>query len=293
MDSTDDFDLLGRSVARILRESFSAAAETRARTVQFQNGQAKAFDVELGRVLAEIRAVPARLEEERAAEAKAFTEGLDDLRRTTEEALASARAAAEETLASARAAAEELRAQAVTDAAAIVEGAGAEVARARELVAEERVRLDAELKALLRDVRKAVASLEHQARADHSELLDRATTEARMILRQARVHHRSTAKEVDRMIEAAAAEAAALRKTALADAARVAARVRGVVDVPRPDPVDELPLAGWRRPAAPSALADEATAGDPPAPAAAGPDLAVVDDRAAGAKRRPGRRLAS
>jgi cell division septum initiation protein DivIVA len=279
MDSTDDFDLLGRSVARVLRESFTAAAETRERTVQFQHGQAKAFDVELERVLAEVRAVPARLEQERAAEAKAFAEGLADARRTIDE-----------TLQSARDTADEIRSQAVADAKAIVEGAGAEVARARELVAEERVRLDAELKALVRDVRKAVTSLEQHARADHGELLDRATTEARMILRQAHLHHRSTAKEVDRMIEAAAAEAAALRKTALADAARVAARMRGVVDVPREEPVDELPLAAWRRSAPVATAEDDAETAAAPST----PDLTVVDDRAgAGAKRRPGRRLAS
>ncbi|MEJ7801476.1 MAG: hypothetical protein WKF60_13215, partial [Ilumatobacter sp.] len=52
----------------------------------------------------------------------------------------------------------------------------------------------------------------------------------------ARLHHRSTAQEVDRMIEAAAHEAAALRNSALSDAARVAARVRGVVDLDEPQP---------------------------------------------------------
>jgi hypothetical protein len=276
MDTSDDFDLLGRAVARVLRESFATASEARHRTAQFQAGQAKAFDVELERVLTEIRALPARLEEERAAEASAFTAGLDEAKRTIDE-----------TLASAREAADAIRAQALADARAIVDGATAEVARAREVVAEERVRLDGELKALVRDVRKAVTALEHGARADHGELLDRATTEARMILRQARLHHRSTAKEVDRMIEAAAAEAAALRKTALADAARVAARVRGVVDVPREDPVDDLPLQGWRRPEpAGAAITDDGAA------PAGEPTLTVVEPPEGGTRRR-GRRLAS
>jgi hypothetical protein len=272
MDTTDDFELLGRAVARVLREAFATAGEARERAAQFQAGQSKAFDVELDRVLTEMRALPAKVQAEREAEVARFGA-----------ALAAAEAEVASTLAEAREAAEAIRAQAVADASSIVEGAAAEVARAHEVVAEERVRLDAELKALVREVRAAVAKLETSAVGDHSEMLDRASTEARMILRQARLHHRSTAKEVDRMIEAAAAEAASLRKTALADAARIAARVRGVVDVPEGPSaspasseadVDELPLRGWKRPAV-------VPVPDPPAETAAEPP------------RRRGRRLAS
>ena len=267
-DTTDDFELLGRAVSRVLREAFATAGEARQQTAQFQAGQAKAFDVELARVLEELRALPAKVQAEREAEAARFGE-----------ALTAAKVEVEQALADAREAADAIRAQAVTDAKAIVDGATAEVAKARELVAEERVRLDTELKTLVREVRHAVSKLETNAQADHTELLERASTEARMILRQARLHHRSTAKEVDRMIEAAAAEASSLRKQALDDAARIAARVRGVVDVPPAPseaPVDDLPLRSWRR--AEPAVEPTATSSDAP----------VVDH-----PKRRGRRLAS
>ena len=239
MDTTDDFDVLGRAVARVLREAFGTADEARERTAEHQARQAEAFEAELQRVVAEMRALPAQQLARREAEAREFTDALGDARRQVESSVAAAKEAADA-----------IRTQALADARAIVDGAAAEVARARDLVAEERVRLDAELRALVRDVRRAVANLEATAQGDHSEMLDRASSEARMILRQARLHHRSTAREVDRMIEAAAAEAASLRKTALADAARVAARVRGVVDVPREGEAtdDDLPLRQFTRP---------------------------------------------
>ena len=232
MEPADDFELLGRAVSRVLREAFATAAEARQVTERDRDG-------ELDRLLTEMRELPAKLQEQRAAEAATFAASLEQ---TKQEVADSLRAAQD--------AAEEIRAQAVADARTIVDGAAAEVARARELVAEERVRLDTELKALVRDVRRAVTKLESAAQGDHAAMLDRAATEAQMLLRQARLHHRSTAKEVDRMIEAAAAEAAALRKQALDDAARVAARVRGVVDVPRARDEGELPMQGWKRPTA-------------------------------------------
>jgi len=266
MDTSDDFELLGRAVARVLREAFATAADAR---------QAAPPDTaDLDAVLAEIRALPAKVEAERAAETAAFRESIEQAKQEVDESLTAAREAAEQ-----------IRARAVADAKAIVDGAAAEVARARELVAEERVRLDGELKALVKEVRRAVAKLETRAQGDHAEMLDRATTEASMILRQARLHHRSTAKEVDRMIESAAAEAAALRKQALADAARVAARVRGVVDVPtaRERDVDDLPMRDWKRPT--SAAEPAATSSTPPA---AVPVDNVVEHRPP-AKRRGGR----
>lgn len=268
MEPADDFDLLGRAVGRVLREAFATAADARQATNSDR-------DAELDRLLAEMRDLPAKLHEQRSAEAATFAASLADAKQEVADALRAAHEAAEE-----------IRAQAVVDARTIVDGAAAEVARARELVAEERVRLDTELKALVRDVRRAVTKLESAAQGDHAAMLDRAATEAQMLLRQARLHHRSTAKEVDRMIEAAAAEAAALRKQALDDAARVAARVRGVVEVPRPRDVDELPMQGWKRPAADTA--DDTAASPVEAPAAGGN---VVEHRPPTTRR--GGRLAS
>ena len=283
MDETDDFELLGRAVSRVLREAFATAADGREQTARFQEGRAKDFDVELTRVLEELRALPAKVAAERESEAKAFTTSLDEAKRQVETALTEAREAAET-----------IRAQAVADAKAIVVGATTEVAKARELVAEERVRLDAEVKGLVREVRGAIAKLETATQGDHAEMLDRASTEARMILRQARLHHRSTAKEVDRMIEAAAAEAASLRKTALADAARVAARVRGVVDVPRErgrdEADDEVPLREWRR-QTPDPVMTPPAAGSAPASVIGEGDGNVVEHRPR--PKRRGGRLAS
>ena len=90
------------------------------------------------------------------------------------------------------------------------------------------------------------------------------------------------------MIEAAAAEAASLRKPALADAARIAARVRGGVDVPpaprseEDSPLDELPLRGWKRPAV-----------VPLSEPAAGSGSGSAEPGAADQPKRRGRRLAS
>jgi hypothetical protein len=227
----DDYDRLGQAVARVLRETFAAAAEGRAELAATSGS-------ELDAALASIRALPAEM---MAAVEVAKKSAADVLAAATEEAAA-------------------IRAKAMEDARAIVDGADAEIRRAQEAVAEERVKLDGELKDLVRGVRKAVSSMETASRLDHEALLDRATSEARMILRQARLHHRSTAREVDRMIEAAAEEAAALRKSALADAARVAARVRGVVDYPTETEAEPRPPS-WMRPApvAESPSAAEAT----------------------------------
>lgn len=251
MDNVDDFDRLGNAVARVLRETFGAARAVRTQVRTEQAAHTQEFTLELARVLAEIRELPSLAAAEQESNRAAFQETLDDAKRAVDEMLASATAEASA-----------IRAQAMADAAVIVEGAGAEIARAKQLVAEERVKLDGELKDLVRDVHRAVANLEGSARHDHEALLDRATSEARMILRQARLHHRSTAREVDRMIEAAAAEASALRKSALADAARVAARVRGVVDYPQTEAEDEPRPPAWVRPnrPAPESVDAEATA---------------------------------
>lgn len=220
MDSSDDFDLLGRAVARVLRDTFAVAAETR-------EAQAQEVEAESGVLAERLALVFAEVEELRARAARRQAEAAAQL----EADLATARNEVDAVLAEAREEAAAIRAKAFADAASIVEGANGEVARSRELVAEARVQLDTELKDLVREVHRAVNALERTVRRDHAELFERASSEAGMILRQARQHHRATAKEVDRMIEAAADEAAALRSSALSDAARVAARVRGVVDL--------------------------------------------------------------
>jgi hypothetical protein len=245
VDDLDDFDRLGKAVARVLRETFATADAVRSQVRAEQAGHAKEFTDELGRVLAEIRDLPSKAVADAEASRTSFQATLDEAKRSIDDMLAAATAEAAS-----------IREQAKNDAAAILEGAGAEIARAQAFVAEERVRLDGELKDLVRGVHRAVTKLEGETRHDHDGLMNRATTEARMILRQARLHHRSTAREVDRMIEAAAAEAAALRKSALADAARVAARVRGVVDYPRgssdADAEDEPRPPAWVRPNRPA-----------------------------------------
>jgi cell division septum initiation protein DivIVA len=266
--SDDDFDRLGNAVARVLRETFATAADVRTQVRAEQADHAKGFTDELGRVLAEIRELPARAAADQDEARAAFQATLDEAKRSIDDMLAAATAEATA-----------IRAQAMADATIIVEGAGAEIARAKELVAEERVKLDGELKDLVRNVHRAVANLEGSARHDHEALLDRATSEARMILRQARLHHRSTAREVDRMIEAAAAEAAALRKSALADAARVAARVRGVVDYPQTDAEDEPRPPAWVRPHRPAPEEAEAAEATPVVAAMAAPGETAMPHR--------------
>ena len=253
VDDFDDFDRLGKAVARVLRETFAAAGAVRSQVQAEQAEHAKEFTDELGRVLAEIRDLPAKAAADAEAGRTSFQATLDEAKRSIDEMLAAATAEAAA-----------IREQAKNDAAGILEGASAEIEKAKALVAEERVRLDGELKEIVRGVHRAVTRLEGETRHDHDGLLDRATNEARMILRQARLHHRSTAREVDRMIEAAAAEASALRKSALNDAARVAARVRGVVDYPRTDAdvdaEDEPRPPAWVRPNRPAPEAAEAEA---------------------------------
>jgi len=219
MDTSDDFDLLAKAVARVLRESFAVAADVRANASKRIDVDERALDEHLERIFAEATELAMRAQRRQYQSSAAF-----------DVALASTRREVEEVMSSAVAEAEAIRAQAVADARAIIDGAQTEVSRAQMFIAEERTRLDAELKDLVRTVHRSVSALERSAHGDHDQLLQRATSEAQMILRQARLHHRLTAREVDRMIEAAACEAAALRSSALSDAARVAARVRGVVD---------------------------------------------------------------
>jgi F0F1-type ATP synthase membrane subunit b/b' len=236
----DDFDLLGKAVARVLRDAFAGAAQSRASLNQDVAVFQCNLDEKLDAVFAEVGELRARAQLHH-----------DDVTAAFDATLTEARNSIETMLAAAVSEADGIRAQAVADARSTVERAGEEIDRARRLVAEERMRLDGELNDLLGNVQRSIGALERSVRGDHSELIQRATSEARMILRQARLHHRATAREVDRMIEAAATEAAALRDSALADAARLAARVRGVVLIDGPSPEEtEAPAHRGVRPMA-------------------------------------------
>jgi F0F1-type ATP synthase membrane subunit b/b' len=180
----DDFDQLGRAVARVLRDSFDESARVR-------------------------------------------NAGIADGKLVSDEA----RSAAEELLMSARAEAESMRTQALADARLIVLKAHDELASVGEMIAAERQKLDTDVRAMLTSVRRAVGELQREVTEERRQSLERATNEAAMILRQARLHHRTAAREVDRMIEAAAHESTRLRNAALEDAAAVAARVCAVVEL--------------------------------------------------------------
>ena len=152
MDTSDDFDLLGKAVARVLRESFAVAADARASASHRNDVDARALDERLERIFAEATELAARAQRRQNQSNTAFDVALESTRREVEEVVSSAVAEAEA-----------IRAQAVADARTIIEGAQAEVSRAREFVAEERVRLDAELKDLVRTVHRSVSALERSA----------------------------------------------------------------------------------------------------------------------------------
>lgn len=194
----DPFDRLGAAVAGVLRGAFETAEATR---------ESAAADAE---------AMRARI---KARMFEAMNEALDASTRATRAADA------------ATADIEAARAQAVARAEEVATTAGGELLRVRQLLNVERERFAHEVDELLADLRETLAHIDREMRYDQHALIERASTEARGLLRQARMHHRSVAKEVDRMIEAAATEAAALRAAALEDAAAVTERVRAVVDL--------------------------------------------------------------
>lgn len=194
----DPFDRLGVAVANVLRSAFDTAQEVRdeaaAGTLEL-HGQLKRAMVEA--VAEAVQASDASTERARAAAAEVDAARIDALER----------------------------------AEAAARTAEAELARVRNLINGERERYASEIDELLTDLREALGQLTREMRYDQHAQIERASIEARGLLRQARMHHRSMAKEVDRMIEAAATEAAALRAAALEDAAAVTERVRAVVDL--------------------------------------------------------------
>lgn len=196
--SDDPFDRLGAAVAGVLRSAFETAQETR---------------------------------DEAALDTVALR---SQLKRTMTDAMVGAVEAASAATDRARAAAAEIEAareEALRRAEQAAATAEAELVGVRQLLATERERFAHEIDELLADLRETLGHLNREMRYDQHAMVERASTEARGLLRQARMHHRSMAKEVDRMIEAAATEAAALRAAALEDAAAVTERVRAVVDL--------------------------------------------------------------
>ena len=194
----DPFDRLGVAVAGVLRNAFDVAQEVRE--------DAAAGTLELHA----------------------------QLRRSMADAVAEAIEAATESTERARVFAAEIEAarlDALQRLEAATRAAETQVDSVRHLIAGERDRYANEVDELLTDLREALGQLTREMRYDQHAQIERASIEARGLLRQARMHHRSMAKEVDRMIEAAATEAAALRAAALEDAAAVTERVRAVVDL--------------------------------------------------------------
>lgn len=201
----DPFDRLGVAVAGVLRSAFATAQEVRE-------------DAAVGTL--ELHAQLQR------AMSDAVAEALDAASVSTDRARVFA------------AEIEAARLDALQRLEAAARAAEAEVESVRHLVAAERERYAREVDELLTDLREALGQLTREMRYDQHAQIERASMEARGLLRQARMHHRSMAKEVDRMIEAAASEAAALRAAALEDAAAVTERVRAVVDLGDRDPAN-------------------------------------------------------
>jgi hypothetical protein len=217
---TDDFDRLGAAVARVLREAFATAEDLR------RDGAADAAEL--------AASVAAEVEQSlRAAlalrsQVKAETEGVLASVRSTASTAATAVGSIVE---AAKVEAEGLRTAAADETKAVVQRAKDELARARALAEAERVRFDHELGALTGELQAAVDALEKDVVTRRRVLLEKAKAEAAAIVRQARQHHRAVAAEVDRMIEAAAADAAALRASAREDALRITEQAAGVVNL--------------------------------------------------------------
>ena len=194
----DPFDRLGVAVAGVLRSAFDTAQEVRE--------DAAVGTLELHAQL-------------RRAMAEAVTEALDAAAESTRRAQVFASEI------------EAARLDALQRVEAAARAAESELDGVRNLIAGERARYANEVDELLTDLREALGQLTREMRYDQHAQIERASLEARGLLRQARMHHRSMAREVDRMIEAAATEAASLRAAALEDAAAVTERVRAVVDL--------------------------------------------------------------
>ena len=203
VDAEDDFDRLAAAVARVLREAFTTAEGIRRDGLVEALEMQAALREECDSTLADARRLPSQV----AQEAEAMRAAL----RATADEAAHAVAA--------------LIGEAQTEAHAILRTAREELLSVTTLVEAERARLDGELEELVREVRRSVTALEQRAEQQRHEAMERAAKEAAMILRQARLHHRHSAKEAERMLDAAVASANALRNAALEDAARIASHI--------------------------------------------------------------------
>ena len=227
---SDDFDRLGTAVARVLRDAFATAEELRREGAADADGLARSVAAAVEGSVREALGLQSNV--------KAEAEGvLAAVRSTT----SSASVAVSEVLEGAQVQAAAIRRAAEQDAAMLRERLEVDLARVTAVAEAEHSRFEHALGTLTQQVRAAVDALEDDAGDRRRLAVERAKAEASSILRQARLHHRSAAAEVDRMIEAAAAEAAALRQAALEDALRITERVGGVVDLGPPRAVAPAP----------------------------------------------------
>lgn len=219
-DDTDDFDRLGAAVARVLREAFATAEEMRQEGAESARELAASVAAEVEQSLRTAMAVRSQV--------RAETEGvLSSVRATA----ASAATAVGSVVEAAKVEADAVRAAAADETKSVVQRAKDELARARALTEAERVRFEHELGSLTAELQAAVDGLEKDVVTRRRMLLEKAKAEAAAIIRQARLHHRAVAAEVDRMIEAAATDAAALRAAAREDALRLTEQAAGVVNL--------------------------------------------------------------
>ena len=213
VDTGDDFDRLAAAVARVLREAFTTAEGMR------RDGLVEGLEIEAAlreecdSTLADARRLPSQVAQEAEAMRAALRATADEAAQAVTTLIASAQA----------------------EAQAILRTARQELLSVTRLVDTERARLDGELEELVREVRRSVSALEQRAEQQRHEAMERAAKEAAMILRQARLHHRHSAKEAERMLDAAVASANALRNAALEDAARIASQVDDRLGTAAPD----------------------------------------------------------
>ena len=225
----DDFDRLGAAVARILRDAFATAEELRRDGVADAGALASEVGGEIERSLRDALKLQSHVRRE-------AEEVVESVRSTT----TSAQRAVEEIIAAAHREAEALRAEAADQASALVARAQETLDRATAVVEAERIAFEHDLGRVIADLQAAVDTLQKDNATRRRVSLDKASAEAAAILRQAKMHHRAVAAEVDRMIEAAAAEAADLRRAARDDAMRITEQISAVVHLgnsgrPAPD----------------------------------------------------------
>jgi len=217
---TDDFDRLGAAVARVLREAFATAEDLRREGAADAGELAASVAAEVEQSLRSALAVRSQV--------RAEADGVLSSVRST---AASAATAVGSIVEAAKVEADTLRTVASDETKAVVARAKDELSRARALCEAERVRFDHDLGTLTGELQAAIDALEKDVVTRRRVLLEKAKAEAAAIVRQARLHHRAVAAEVDRMIEAAATDAAALRAAAREDAIRITEQAAGVVNM--------------------------------------------------------------